>query len=230
MVETESKADMNDAAIGRKILLVKKCPLSAYAIETFLAAIDSTLTVVTCDCAESALAHVHGSRSWFRLFVGIDVPGAYGLTLVRQLAHLGIAEHCAIVTDIENSQWQAEASRMGLLGYILKSKSLAQFKASLAAVVDGQQVFSARRDEHASQTVQLTRRQRDVLDLLHRGYSSKKIAAQLMLSVGTVDNHVTSILRSFKVYSRTHAIAKAIELGHLVVACQSRALALEWSC
>ena len=53
----------------------------------------------------------------------------------------------------------------------------------------------------------LTSRQTDVLELLLLGQSNKRIARALNLSVNTVKDHVTSLLRNFEVSSRTQAVA-----------------------
>lgn len=101
-----------------------------------------------------------------------------------------------------------------MIGYILKATPIDELASALKAILDGRRRFSP-----ASLTQRflrrLTRRQHDVLTLLHRGYSSKQIAAQLRLSEGTVNNHVTGLLHALDVSNRAHAIAKALELGYI---------------
>jgi LuxR family transcriptional regulator, regulator of acetate metabolism len=54
----------------------------------------------------------------------------------------------------------------------------------------------------------LTQRERDVLALLLRGLDNRTIAAQLLISTGTVKSHVKQILRKLRVSSRAEAIAR----------------------
>jgi DNA-binding NarL/FixJ family response regulator len=59
----------------------------------------------------------------------------------------------------------------------------------------------------------LTRRERQVLELLARGYSNAAIAAQLDLSVKTVMHHTSAIYRKLGVRGRAEAIAAAFDAG-----------------
>jgi PAS domain S-box-containing protein len=61
----------------------------------------------------------------------------------------------------------------------------------------------------------LTRRERDVLTLLARGFGTVDIARALSLSRATVRNHVQSILTKFHVHSRLEAVTYALEHGFL---------------
>lgn len=59
----------------------------------------------------------------------------------------------------------------------------------------------------------LTRRQIEVLDLLARGRTNPQIAAELVLSTGTVRTHVQRITARLGVSDRTGAVVQAIEMG-----------------
>ncbi len=66
-----------------------------------------------------------------------------------------------------------------------------------------------RRTAHASLgLLGLTRRQTEVLSLLLDGHSNKVIAREMSLSVETVKDHVTSVMRSLNVRSRTQAVVE----------------------
>jgi DNA-binding NarL/FixJ family response regulator len=200
----------------KRVLIVEDHPLVADATRALLSKMDITLSVSICNCAQSALSELRRSGPWHRIFLDLDVPGAHGLSLVRQFAGLGMAPRCAVITSFNNAEWRRETKAMGVLGYIVKATPVEEFAAALQTILEGRSAYpQAELDEpHA---VRLTRRQHDVLDLLQRGYSSKEIASQLGLNTGTVDNHVGGLLRALGVSNRTHAIAKAMELGYLQV-------------
>lgn len=62
---------------------------------------------------------------------------------------------------------------------------------------------------------QLTSRQLAILRLLHRGLSSKQVAQELRIAVGTVKNHSLAMRRALGATNRTHAVARGLELGLL---------------
>jgi PAS domain S-box-containing protein len=62
---------------------------------------------------------------------------------------------------------------------------------------------------------QLTRRQREILELIASGHSTSEIATTLTLSRETVRNHVRGVLRELRVHTRLEAIAAARRLGLL---------------
>ena len=61
----------------------------------------------------------------------------------------------------------------------------------------------------------LTEREQDVLDMLAGGHSNQQIAEALFVSVGTVKTHARHIYEKLSVNNRTHAVARARELGLL---------------
>jgi len=67
----------------------------------------------------------------------------------------------------------------------------------------------------AADSVRLTPRQTEVLQLLGQGASTEDIASMLHLSKETVRNHVRHVLRELEAHSRLEAVARAHELGLL---------------
>jgi DNA-binding CsgD family transcriptional regulator len=59
----------------------------------------------------------------------------------------------------------------------------------------------------------LTRREGEVLDLICAGHTNAEIAARLVISVKTVDHHVSAVLAKLGVPTRTVAAAEATRLG-----------------
>ncbi|MDO8413313.1 MAG: response regulator transcription factor [Gallionellaceae bacterium] len=206
------------ASQERRVLIVENHSLVALAIASLLSKIDGGISATICGCAQTAREEFSRSDAWFRIFVDLDIPKAYGLSLARYFAQQGAYGHCVILTGSNNPQWIAAAKSMGLLGYIVKTTPIPDFLDALQSVVDGHPVFPhAPCNQEPQTSIRLTRRQHDVLFLLQRGYSSKKIATQLKLSVGTVDNHVTGLMRTLNVFNRTHAVTKAMELGYITL-------------
>jgi len=105
--------------------------------------------------------------------------------------------------------------RAGARGYVTKTISGEELADAVRRVADGDAVFSPRlagfvldafrggeRVQSDSELNELTPREREVLQLIARGYRYKEIAARLHLSVKTVETHVSSVLRKLQLSSR----------------------------
>jgi DNA-binding NarL/FixJ family response regulator len=105
--------------------------------------------------------------------------------------------------------------RAGARGYVTKTISSDELADAIRRVGDGDAVFSPRlagfvldafragdRLTSSAELDELTPREREVLQLIARGYMYKEIAARLHLSVKTVESHVSSVLRKLQLSTR----------------------------
>ncbi|HEX3649436.1 MAG TPA: response regulator transcription factor [Pseudonocardiaceae bacterium] len=107
--------------------------------------------------------------------------------------------------------------RAGARGYVTKTISSRELATAVTRVAAGDAVFSPRlagfvldafADRPGAAPISdpeldlLTPRERDVLRLLARGYAYKEIAAELFISVKTVETHVSSVLRKTQLSNR----------------------------
>ncbi|HEY8028516.1 MAG TPA: response regulator transcription factor [Gaiellaceae bacterium] len=105
--------------------------------------------------------------------------------------------------------------RAGARGYVTKTISADELADAVLRVAEGDAVFSPRlagfvldafrageRTHSDTDLDELTAREREVLQLIARGYRYKEIAARLHLSVKTIESHVTNVLRKLQLTSR----------------------------
>jgi DNA-binding NarL/FixJ family response regulator len=106
--------------------------------------------------------------------------------------------------------------RAGASGYVTKTISADDLADAIARVAEGDVVFSPRlagfvldafRDAPVMPSIDpeidlLTPREREVLRLLARGYAYKEIAAELFISIKTVETHASNVLRKLQLSSR----------------------------
>lgn len=200
----------------RSVLIVEDHPLVAEATATLVARYGDGVTTEFCSNAAQATGKLDARPSeWFRIFLDLDVPGAYGLSLAREVLDRGFAARCCVVSACERADYITEVKAWGFLGYIVKTMAVSDFTAALIRVLAGESSFSAMPLSRRAAAVRLTRRQTQLLELIQVGLSSKEIAVGLHIAEGTVNNQVAAILQLFEVGSRTHAVARAIELGLL---------------
>lgn len=116
--------------------------------------------------------------------------------------------------------------RAGARGYITKGSSGAEVSNAVAAVASGDAVFSPRlagfvldafgavageQAEADDELDRLSAREREVMRLIARGFAYKEVAAELFISIKTVETHVSAVLRKLQLSSRHELTAWALE-------------------
>lgn len=120
--------------------------------------------------------------------------------------------------------------RAGAAGFIMKDASVDEFLATIRVIAAGEQTLPRAltqslfaqivRDEHLStrsvftESVRLTTRERQIIDLLGQGLSNKEIAARLYISVHTVKSHVHNILEKLSLHTRLEVAAYSRSAEH----------------
>ncbi len=129
-----------------------------------------------------------------------------------------------MVTVYEDANHIFDALAVGASGYLLKQTRRNELLDALKDVHAGgspmssqiarKVVQSFRRNETKAdgETVELSGREREVLELLARGYLYKEIAEMLKISVQTVNTYIRRIYEKLHVRSRAQAVAKYAHL------------------
>lgn len=158
----------------------------------------------------------------------LRMPKVDGIELTRQLKEKSPDIAVVILTAFDDDDNLFAALKAGAIGYVLKDASLEQIVHALHAATAGEGYLSpglvvrvikefTRIDQMARGQrklfAQLTRREREVLELLAGGHRNKQIAAQLQLSEKTVRNHISTILGKLHVNDRTEAALLAVRHG-----------------
>jgi DNA-binding NarL/FixJ family response regulator len=160
------------------------------------------------------------------ILMDIQMPGLNGIEATRQIVHASPHIAILIVTMFDDDHSVFSAMRAGARGYVLKGIKHDEMQRALRAVGNGEAIFSptvATRmiafftDMHLPTLItvfpDLSRRERELLDLIAQGYKNPEIAERLVLSPKTVRNHVSNILSKLQVADRAEAILKAREAG-----------------
>jgi DNA-binding NarL/FixJ family response regulator len=141
--------------------------------------------------------------------------------LVRARPELAVL----VITMDEDDESVVAAMRAGARGYLLKSASPAEVERGIRAVANGEAILGPRVAERAMATLtagrtavrvpfpELSDREREVLDLVARGYDNATIARRMVLSPKTVRNHVSNVLTKLAVPDRAAAIIRARDEG-----------------
>lgn len=157
----------------------------------------------------------------------LDV-GLQGRNSLRVAEHVqkAMADARVIVMDLVPAHEEiAEFVNAGVAGFILKDATLDDFVATIRTVADGQRVLPPpmtgtlftqiarfaveRRGADASRDVRMTRREREVVELIAKGLSNKEIAMRLSIATDTVKSHVRNVMDKLALHSRLQIAAYA---------------------
>ena len=150
----------------------------------------------------------------------ITMPGMSGIDAMRQLKAEGSEARFIFLTIHTEARLAAEAMRAGASAYLLKQAAGNELFDAIQAVAQGRTYLTPlitgdvlRNLTAPAETVEreLTPRQRDVLRLLAQGKRMKEIAAELDLSVRTVENHKAHLLQALSLTSTADLVRLAIK-------------------
>lgn len=169
--------------------------------------------------AESALEALPREKPTVAL-VDINLPGLNGIECIRRLKPVLPQTQFVILTVYEDDNHIFRALSAGASGYLLKQTPHQMLLAALRDVHAGgspmtssiarKVVQSFRRP--GADVADLSPREREVLELLSRGFLYKEIADALQLSVQTVNTYIRRIYEKLHVRSRTQALAVSAHL------------------
>lgn len=111
----------------------------------------------------------------------------------------------------------------GVSGFVLKDATFEEFEATIRAVAAGEKVLPSRLTEslfsqiakeadgrgreYALEDVRMTRREREVIELIGEGLSNKEIAQRLNIATHTVKSHVRNVMEKLALHTRLQIAA-----------------------
>ncbi|MDJ1369957.1 response regulator transcription factor [Gulosibacter molinativorax] len=148
----------------------------------------------------------------------IEMPGANGIDVAEALRDAGIPTRALIVTTFGRPGYLRRAMAAGAAGFVVKDTPAEQLADAVRAVFRGERVVDP---ALAAETLDfgvnpLTGREMDVLNAARDGSSVREIAKKLMLSGGTVRNHLSSAMGKTGAANRAEAVHIALERGWLL--------------
>lgn len=162
------------------------------------------------------------------VLLDVGMKGLNGLEALAQLRRLQPMPAVLILSMHGDERYVVRAVREGASGYVLKDCVEQELLEAIAAVRAGGRFFSPeisrllqRRDSElpSDPTVpddrfeRLTDRERHIYQLLAEGNSNKEIAAQLHLSLHTVETHRSRIMEKLELHSAAELVLSAVRRG-----------------
>lgn len=158
------------------------------------------------------------------MIVDISLPQLNGLDAARQIVKLNPKAKIIFLTMHADPAYAREAFQMGASGFLLKRSAASELSQAVEAALKGQifitpaiakdllEVFA----HHPSSTPDqgpLTTRQREVLQLMAEGHSTKSMASMLHVTPKTIEFHRAQIMRVLDLHSTAELTRYAITHG-----------------
>ena len=152
----------------------------------------------------------------------VGMPLMNGLDAAREIQKRVPTTQVVLLTMYEDDAYVFEAVRAGIRGYVLKAQAAADLVAAIHAVLRGAvylspgisaAVVNAYRSRSELPRDPLTDRERQVLQLIAEGKTTKEAAHVLGLSVKTADSHRTRIMQKLGIHETAGLVRYAIRRG-----------------
>ncbi len=203
---------------GVRVVLADDHPIWRDGVRADLA--DGFTVVGEASTADEAIAAIRRHQPDL-VVCDLQMPGGGGIKVARTC---GEETRIVILTVSEQERDLLDAVAAGAIGYLVKSTSGPELRASLRRAASGEPVFAPalaalvlgefRRMAKASSGVQpLSEREREVLQLVARGHTYKEIGNRLYIAEKTVENHVRNILGKLHLNRKQELIRYALEHG-----------------
>jgi DNA-binding NarL/FixJ family response regulator len=161
------------------------------------------------------------------VLMDLHMPGGNGIEATREITMQAPHMRVLVLTMFEDDDSVFAALQAGARGYILKGADKAEILRAIRAVHSGEAIFGAAIAQRLMgyftalrpptgakvHFPELTEREREILAQIARGRTNQEIAAELVVSLKTVRNHVSTIFAKLQVADRAQAMAAARKAG-----------------
>ena len=161
------------------------------------------------------------------VLMDVDLPGEDGVAATRQIKSVCPEVAVVMLTAYDDTDRMLEAVKVGAQGYLLKNIRSTELLDQLRGLTRGEAALSRRMAarildefrraspsaELGTEEVELTAREREVLELVAARLHNKEIAARLVITENTVKNHLKNILGKLRLRSRREVAAYGVARG-----------------
>ena len=212
-----------------KALIVDDHQMVREILSRYFAEID--VSVIEAEDFVSAFAAITRQPEFDLILLDIRMPGVDGFTTLATLRRLFPALRIAILSGSVDVMDMRRAAENGAVGYLPKSMDRQPLVNALRLLISGEKFFPANLFEanekpaylqelpawssNSFGTVELTSRQKAVLNEVAKGMSNREIGKALGISEITVKIHVHSICQKLAVRNRMQAVQRGRSLGLL---------------
>lgn len=216
------------------IYLVEDHPIVRYGVKNLLDINPEYKIVGESDNGEDLLLELKSKKTKVDLLItDISMEGMDGIELTKQAKKLTNGEIKVLVLSMHADEaYINQCFEAGANGYMLKDFKSSEMTTAIQRVAKGEKYISKSASQiladnyiskefsnnnKSGQKIDITKREREIIELISSGLSNKEIAEKIFVSVSTVDAHRYNILKKMEVKNTAEMITKAIKLKLIVL-------------
>jgi DNA-binding NarL/FixJ family response regulator len=205
-----------------RIMIVDDHPVTREGLHAALDVEDGVEVVGEADSGEQAIQEAGDLRPDV-VFMDVRMPGMGGIEAARAIRQASPDTKVILVTVDESRTSISEAIQAGVSGYLLKDTSADELVNAARLAVEGKAVIHPQLTRAFIEEVQtaekkgdaaaLSRREKEILQKVAYGATTKEVAHDLGISPHTVKTHLERIFEKLGANDRAQAVAIAIRTG-----------------
>ena len=159
------------------------------------------------------------------VLMDIAMPGLNGLDATARIVKESPTTRVILLSMHANEEYLRQALQVGASGYLLKGAELAELELALKTVARGEryltpavakyaiEAYREKPEGPAGPLAKLSMRQREILQLIAEGQTTKDIAHRLNLSVKTVETHRSQLMERLDIHDVPGLVRFAMRVG-----------------
>ncbi|WP_295791737.1 response regulator transcription factor [Mucilaginibacter sp.] len=196
------------------IILVEDHPLVIAGINFILANEQNITCMASCATATDLYSLLKNNQPDV-ILMDINLPDANGIELCAEVKKRYPAIHILALSTNNQPGIIKKMMNSGASGYLLKDAPKQEIIEAIENAVKGKNVFSRsaalamRKPDHPD-FPPLTRREREILELIADGFTTQEIAGSLFVDVTTIDSHRKNMIAKYNVKNTTALVKLAV--------------------
>ncbi|MET0300454.1 MAG: response regulator transcription factor [Flavitalea sp.] len=201
------------------LILVEDHTIFLEGLSSILSKLDYLDITARFADGESALSYIN-NKSVDLVFLDISLPGKRGPEICSEIKNLNKQTKVIALSNHSEKHIIMEMLGAGANGYLLKNASLPDLENAISLVMQGQMAIPEEIREivfTSNNTIagppKLTKREKEILQLVADGLTTSAIATKLFVSTQTVESHRYNLMKKFEVNNSINLVRQAIEMG-----------------
>jgi len=204
------------------VVLVDDHELVRVGIRTLLHTIDSIQVVGECGDGLEAMYLLKKMKPDI-LILDISIKSINGMEVIQLIANQAIKVKVLILSMHNNVEYVAKCIRNGAHGYLVKDAAVEELEHAIMKVLKGETYISKEIDstlldrllsverQTNSPLELLTSRQKQILQLITEGHSTRQIAESINISIKTVETHRAHIMARLQIFDVAGLVRFALQ-------------------